>query len=250
LARVQKDVVNYFPHDAHASTGDTLTILQSSFGNNGYAAWFKLLEKLSTTEGHYLDCSNPIKWRLLLAYLGTDEITTVGILNLLVEMQAIDKDLWESKLIWCQKLVDNIADVYKNRRREIPQKPITTNSNPIITDNNAITTGESTQSKVKESKVKETIYILPEWIDKELWEGFLEVRKRKRAAPTQYALSLIIKDLERLKASGDDPNEVLKRSITNSWKGVFPLKGGQGGAYRGNSRQLKPRDQYTKPEEL
>ncbi len=57
MARLQKDVVNYFPHDANACAGDTLTVLQSRFGNDGYAFWFKLLEKLSSTDGHCIDCS-------------------------------------------------------------------------------------------------------------------------------------------------------------------------------------------------
>ncbi len=155
MARTQKDVVSYFPHDANANGGDTITVLQSRYGNDGYAFWFKLLEKLASAEGHFLDCHNPIKWQLLLAKTGVNEITGVEIMNLLVEMQAIDKDLWESKLIWCQKLVDNIAEVYKNRRREIPQKPTITALNEVTTDDNDLTTGESTQSKLKETKVKE-----------------------------------------------------------------------------------------------
>ena len=70
MARPQKDIVSYFPHDANACTGDTLTVLQSRFGNDGYAFWFKLLEKLASTEGHYIDCRNPTKWQLLLAKTG------------------------------------------------------------------------------------------------------------------------------------------------------------------------------------
>lgn len=93
------------------------------------------------------------------------------------------------------------------------------------------------------------IYIVPEWIDKDTWEAFLEMRRKMKAAQTEFALSLIIKDLEKFKASGDDPNEVLQKSITNSWKGVFPLKGGQHGAHRRSSTQLIPRTQYTKPED-
>lgn len=101
-----------------------------------------------------------------------------------------------------------------------------------------------------EDKVEvKDIYIIPEWIDQEVWDGFLEVRKRKKAASTQYALSLIIKDLEKFKAAGEDPNEILKRSITNSWKGVFPLKGGQHGTHQQNPRQLRPRDGYSRPED-
>lgn len=159
MARLQKDTVNYFPHDANASTGDTLTVLQSRFGNDGYAFWFKLLEKLVSTDGHCLDVSNPTKWHLLLAKTGVNELTGVEIMKLLVEMQAIDKDLWESKLIWCQKLVDNIAIVYKNRRREIPQKPITTKDNQITTVEKRITTARGTQSRVEERRGEESRYI-------------------------------------------------------------------------------------------
>jgi len=126
MPRIQKDTVSYFPHYADASAGDTLSVLQSRFGNDGYAFWFKLLEKLASTDGHYLDCRNSTKWQLLLVKMGVTELTGVEIMKSLVEMQAIDKELWDSKLIWCQKLVDNVAEVYKNRRREIPQKPVIT----------------------------------------------------------------------------------------------------------------------------
>lgn len=250
MARPQKQTVDYFPHDANASAGDTLTVLQSRFGNDGYAFWFKLLEKLASTEGHYIDCRNSTKWQLLLAKTGVDELLGVEIMNLLVEMQAIDKDLWESKLIWCQKLVDNISEVYKNRRREIPQKPIITGNNAITTGDNAITTPDSTQSKVKYSKVNNTI--LPDFITEENWDAYMEMRKKKRAVPTEHAKVLLIKKLEEFRDAGDDPNEVLQRSIMNGWTGIFPLdkKGGQFGTHRQSPQQLWPRDKYTTPEDL
>ena len=156
MARIQKDTASYFPHDSDASDGDTMTVLQSRYGNNGYAFWFKLLEKLTAAEGHYLNLNNPVKWQLFVAKMGISEITTVEIMNLLVEIEAIDQELWQSKLVWCQNLVNNLADVYKNRRREIPQKPITTGNNAISTGNNGITTGVNTQSKVNKSKQKES----------------------------------------------------------------------------------------------
>lgn len=247
MARTLKDVVSYFPHSADAATGDTLTVLQSRFGNDGYAFWFKLLEKLASTEGHYLDCRNSQRWQLLLAKTGVDELTGVEIMKLLVEMNAIDKDLWASKLIWCQNLVNNVSEVYKNRRREIPQKPVITKDNAITTGDNAITTDESTHSKVKESKVNNTI--LPDFINKEIWEDFLEARKKKRAAPTPHAVVLLIKKLEEFHNAGDDANEVLKRSIMNGWTGIFSLdkKGDQGGTHRRGAQKLPSRAGYTKP---
>ncbi len=220
MARTQKDVVSYFPHDSNACTGDTLTVLQSEFGNDGYAFWFKLLEKLASTDGHYLDVSNATKWHLLLAKTGVSELRGVEIMKLLVEMKAVDKELWGSRLIWCQKLVDNIADVYKNRRREIPLKPISTAGNGITTAGNGITTGRGTQSKLKKvNKIN-----IPDWLDGEVWLSFLEMRKKIGATPTDKAQELLIKKLETLKNEGNEPIKVLEQSIMNNYKGVFPLK--------------------------
>ena len=244
MTRTQKDVVSYFPHDADACTGDTLTVLQSRFGNDGYAFWFKLLEKLASTDGHYLDVNSPTKWQLLLAKTGVNGITGVEIMELLVEMNAIDKDLWASKLIWCQNLVNNVSDVYKNRKRELPQKPLTTNKKAITTNGKAITTSGNPQSKVEKSKVNNII--LPDFIDREIWDAYLKGRKR----PTDQAVVLLIKKLTDYRAAGDDPNEVLKRSIMNGWTGIFPLdkKGGRHGAHQQSSRRLP--QTYRTPEEI
>jgi phage replication O-like protein O len=92
---------------------------------------------------------------------------------------------------------------------------VTKNSNEIITDigthknNNSIT--------------KTNIYI-PEWINKETWDAFLEIRKNKKVVPTDKAMELLIKKLDDLRKAGDDPNEVLNQSIMSNWTGVFPLK--------------------------
>lgn len=171
MARPRKQTADYFPHDSRASDGDTLTVLQNRFGNDGYAFWFKLLEKLASAEGHFIDCNSPIKWQVLLAKMGVDELRGVEIMNLLVEMKAIDPEIWQSKLIWCQNLVNNLADVYKNRRQELPQKPVSTGNNAITTGNLPLETELSpveipplpptppiplNKSKLNKSKLKES----------------------------------------------------------------------------------------------
>lgn len=65
---------------------------------------------------------------------------------------------------------------------------------------------------------------LPNYIKKECWTAFMEVRDKKGAVQSEYALKCIVSDLEKFKAQGDDPNEVLNQSITNGWKGVFHIK--------------------------
>jgi len=244
MTRAQKDVVSYFPHDANAGSSDTLTILQSRYGNNGYAAWFKLLEKIASSEGHYIDCRSPIKWQLLVSYLGLDEITTINMLNLLAEIKAIDNDLWGLRVIWCQNLVNNVTDVYKNRGRGNPKKPLITNGNVITTSENALPTGGKPQSKVKESKVKESKvnnkqFEIPNSIDKGLWNDFLEMRKKMRKPPTDRAKELLIKDLIKAKDTGDNPDLMLVNSIKNSWLGLFPPR--NNGGQRKNDRPAEPK---------
>jgi len=171
MARPQKQTVDYFPHFADASAGDTLTVLEGQFGNDGYVFWFKLLEKLASSEGHYLDCSNSRKWQVLLGRAKVEEDTGRKIMVLLVEMQAIDKELWENhSIIWCQNLVDNVAEAYKNRKREIPQKPnlsnlalpkltsaskskISTAKKVVSTTENSITTADNPHTKLNNTKV-------------------------------------------------------------------------------------------------
>lgn len=151
MARPQKQTVDYFPHFADASAGDTLTVLEGQFGNDGYVFWFKLLEKLASSEGHYLDCSNSRRWQVLLGRARVDEVTGRKIMVLLVEMQAIDKELWEKHIIWSQNLVDNVAEAYKNRKREIPQRPVPTDNIPISTTGNSITTAENPHTKLNKT---------------------------------------------------------------------------------------------------
>jgi phage replication O-like protein O len=73
-------------------------------------------------------------------------------------------------------------------------------------------------------KKKETIqkkYILPEWISRNTWDAFLEMRKKKKAPVTDYAAELIIKKLEAFKNQGADPNGILNQSIEHTWTGIF-----------------------------
>ncbi len=106
----------------------------------------------------------------------------------------------------------------------------------------------SPKESIKE-KIKKDIYIVPDYINKEIWDGYLEMRKSKKPKITDYAIKLLLKKLEEYRQAGDDPNEVLSKSIMNGWTGIYPLdrKGGQGGTHQGNTRSLIPRGNYHEP---
>lgn len=165
MARPKKQTVDYFPHIANS--GKTIFILENQFGNDGYAFWFKTLELLATTDGHVIDTGNPSEWEFLIAKTRVSEDKAREILNLLGKLEAIDNELLQVGILWCQNLVDNVSDVYKKRKVDLPVKPdknsfgqqkheqsgVSDNGNPsttIVSDN------INPQSKVKETKVKET----------------------------------------------------------------------------------------------
>ena len=64
----------------------------------------------------------------------------------------------------------------------------------------------------------------PDWIDRDAWQGFVDSRKKLRFPMTPRAAQLVIRELEKLGATGADPNAVLDQSTRNGWRDVFPLK--------------------------
>lgn len=72
-------------------------------------------------------------------------------------------------------------------------------------------------------------FVLPADIPADAWEGYLEMRKRKRANPTDRAKGGIVKKLRALADAGHPPGEVLDQSTNNSWTDVYELKGSRNG---------------------
>ena len=125
MGRPRKQTVDYFPHFV-STDSKTKFILEQSWGNDGYAFWFKLLELLGRSEGHFYDCSSAANEKYLLALMKIDQSTINELLNTLADLGNIDKELWEErKVIWCQSLVDNLQDVYSKRTVSAPTRPFT-----------------------------------------------------------------------------------------------------------------------------
>ena len=98
-------------------------VLESRWGNDGYALWFKLLELLGASDGHSLDLSEPAAWEYFVAYVRSDSEKCHEILALLADLRAIDPDLWAARIVWSENFVAGVADVYRNRRVDPPARP-------------------------------------------------------------------------------------------------------------------------------
>ena len=152
MARPKKRTVDYFPHQCNH--GKTMFILEQKYGNDGYAFWFKLLELLGTTEGHFLHLENSADWEFLQAKTRLYGDKCREILDLLARLDAIDRELWEShRVVWSQNFVDGIAPVYRNRGVETPSKPSFYTRKP---SDGGVSTPENPQSRVEESRVEES----------------------------------------------------------------------------------------------
>jgi len=83
------------------------------------------------------------------------------------------------------------------------------------------------EKSIKENKEDATsvAFVLPDWIPTETWEQFLEMRKRIKKPPTDYAIKLLIDKLSRFRSNGQDVKQVLEKSITSGWQDVFEIKG-------------------------
>ena len=156
MARQQKQTVDYFPHYADASLRKTITILQDKYGDTGYAVWFRLLEALASSDGHYISCSLQLDWEYLTRRLFATNEQVTEILKTLVELNAIDRELWEQKkIIWSDNFLANVAEVYRNRRRDLPQKPSGNGNLPVIYTQS--TEKVHPQSRVEKSRVDNNI---------------------------------------------------------------------------------------------
>ena len=83
---------------------------------------------------------------------------------------------------------------------------------------------EEKNNKENKEVATSVAYVLPDWIEKETWDAFVQMRKRIGKPPTDYALKLIVDKLVKFKANGQDVKQVLEKSITSSWQDVFEIK--------------------------
>lgn len=121
MGRPIKDTADYFPH--MTTHKKTMFIIEGKWGNDGYALWFKLLECLGHSPGHYYDCRQKDSWEYLYTYARISEELATEILDKLADMGAIDQELWGIRVIWSDNFVEGLKPLYQRRKQVPPDKP-------------------------------------------------------------------------------------------------------------------------------
>lgn len=121
MARQNKNVVDYFPHQCES--GKTLFILESKYSHKGYSVWFKTLELLGKSDNHYIDCRNPEDLEYLTALMKVTKEELIAIYDTCAILNAIHRELWENKIVWSGNFIKGIADVYRRRESKCMSFP-------------------------------------------------------------------------------------------------------------------------------
>jgi len=171
-------------------------VLENKHGNDGYAFWFKLLETLGTTHGHYYDCRNAPEREFLAAKTRLSWETCKQILDLLSNLNAIDRQLWEAEIVWSDNFVSRVSAAYRKRLDSLPQKP---NLELFISAGNSIQNDliPPETGKLKETKLKEKKNMFTDLpVNVVSFDNFWKVwPKRKAKVPAEKAWNKIKPEL-------------------------------------------------------
>jgi hypothetical protein len=156
MTRPRKRTVDWFPHSC--IHGPTMFILEEKYGIAGYYFWFRLLEMMGSTEDHTLDLKKPAVFRYLQAYTKSEsDEKVIEILDVLSDLDAIDRELWKKKqIVWSDNFVRGILPLYRNRELKIPLKPDIQRQKPLSSEEDASfdPQGQGRTEKDKEGKDK------------------------------------------------------------------------------------------------
>ena len=155
MSRKTKATVDYFPH--YTKHGKTLFVLENLYGNDGYVAFYKLLELLAETDGHFYDAGKEEAREYLAARTGGTWDSRAEIITKLAKMGIIDYELWDqARVIWMQSFTDSLREAYRRRAIPLPKIPQLTDfcRQKSACDGNS--DGKKPQSRVDESRVDES----------------------------------------------------------------------------------------------
>ena len=92
MARPKKCTADYFPHYVTGNSR-TVFILEQKYGNDGYALWFKLLELLAVTDGHYVDFNDHTDLEFFAAKVKIDTDKAIEMIDQLAKLKADRKSV-------------------------------------------------------------------------------------------------------------------------------------------------------------
>ncbi len=125
-----------------------------------------------------------------------------------------------------------ISDSSTERTRQYRERLRTSQERPRDVTVTAPDTDTDSETKQKQTKKKaaQAPLVVPDWMPKEPWEGWLEMRTKKKTPNTNRALGEAINKLLALRGS-HNLTEVLDNMTLKGWTGVYPPSSTRNGLF-------------------
>lgn len=162
MARPPRYNVDYFPHSANHNK--VILYLRRLFGNEGYAIFYLLLEKIALADNHFLNLQDDTEIFYLASELLVDEVKLFGIIKNLLKLKFFDQQIWDDyNVLFSESFNDTFKDAYSRRTTELMTKSKLTNHlstlgiqklslGYVLGDINLISNDNNPQSKLEQTK--------------------------------------------------------------------------------------------------
>lgn len=157
MARPRKIGLDYFPHDTNACADEKIELLEEKFGNDGYAAFFKLLEGAHKHRAGILDLQDIEVMGLYARRCRMVPDRLIEIIDYAVERGLFDKSAWADRLLTSDRIKENLKHVTRQRIQDETKENYTKEDNTrlkeridrlVCTDNRQETAQETAQNIV------------------------------------------------------------------------------------------------------
>lgn len=177
MARPIKEGMDYFPHDTDAVNDEKIEVLRTLYGNDGYAFYFILLERIYRTPDFELDISDTETMQILSRKISVTMEKFEQMLQTALKWSCFDKELYQKKKVLTSKGIKKRASVVVEKRVRTREKYQHEKQEISDAETTQETTAESTQSKVKKSKVK-NIYTP---VFEKFWDSYPRRTEKQKA---------------------------------------------------------------------
>ncbi|MBU8770302.1 DUF4373 domain-containing protein [Cytobacillus oceanisediminis] len=170
MARPKKEGMDYFPHDTDAVNDEKIESLRLLYGNDGYAFYFILLERIYRTKQFELDVSDAETIQILAKKVSVSEDKFLKMLETSLKRDCFDRQAYEERKVLTSEGIKKRASVVVDKRVKMRDKYQQTKEEVSDAETTQETGVESTQSKVKKSKEKKSKNKYAEYVSMSLEE--------------------------------------------------------------------------------
>ena len=153
MARPLKKGLDYFPHDTDAMNDEKLEIMQLLYGNDGYAFYFKMLERIYRSTDLLLDVSDAETKLVMIKKCNVDEERFDKMLATALRHGLFDQNAFNEFGVVTSKGVHKRSEMVTKKRENMRERY---NSKVSDAETREETMSETPQTKQNKTKQKET----------------------------------------------------------------------------------------------